>query len=73
MDWSGCDVVETVPGKVSGQPLLKGSRVPAEAVVESYGAGESVEAITYNFDLNADDIRRMLAYAAARQLVKQSS
>jgi uncharacterized protein (DUF433 family) len=72
VDWSGCDAVETVPGKVLGQPLLRGTRVPADAVVENYEAGESVEAIAYKFDLNADEVRRVLAYAAARQLVKLS-
>jgi uncharacterized protein (DUF433 family) len=29
MDWSGYDGVETIPGKVSGVPLLKGTRVQA--------------------------------------------
>jgi len=32
IDWSGCDTVETVPGKVSGEPLLRGTRVAADAV-----------------------------------------
>jgi uncharacterized protein (DUF433 family) len=73
MDWSGCEVVETVPGKVSGRPVLKGTRVPAEAVVENFESGESVEEIAYNFDLNPDDIKNVLAYASARQLMKRVS
>jgi len=73
MDWSGCDVVETVPGKVSGVPILKGTRVPADAIVENYESGESVDEISYNFDLKAEDVRKVLAYASARQLVKHSS
>jgi uncharacterized protein (DUF433 family) len=67
IDWSGCDVVEVIPGKVSGVPILRGSRVPADQIVENYESGESVEAITYNFDLKPDDIRAVLAYAGARQ------
>jgi uncharacterized protein (DUF433 family) len=73
MDWSGCDIVETVPGKVSGVPILKGTRVPADAVVENYESGESVEEISFNFDLQPDDVRKVLTYASARQLAKRSS
>jgi uncharacterized protein (DUF433 family) len=73
MDWSGCEVVETVPGEVSGVPILKGARVPADAVVENYQSGESVEEISFNFDLNPDDVREVMAYASARQLAKHSS
>jgi uncharacterized protein (DUF433 family) len=64
MDWSGCHVVETVPGKVSGVPLVKGSRVQADTVLESHQLGESVDEIAYSFDLNPSDIRALLTYAA---------
>ncbi|MDT7814135.1 MAG: hypothetical protein QOJ42_4051 [Acidobacteriaceae bacterium] len=64
MDWSSCEVVEIVPGKVSGLPLIRGSRVPADQVLENHNAGESVEDIAYNFDLKPDDIRFVLIYAA---------
>jgi uncharacterized protein (DUF433 family) len=67
VDWSGCPIVEVVPGKVSGVPIIRGSRVPADQVIENYGAGESPEDIAYNFDLNPEDIRAVLAYAASRQ------
>jgi uncharacterized protein (DUF433 family) len=73
VDWSGCEVVEIVPGKVSGVPLLRGTRVPADAVVENYESGESVEEIAFNFDLIVDAIRRVLAYASVRQLVRHTS
>ena len=69
MDWSGCEFVETIPGKVSGVPLLRGTRVPADQVVENYESGESVEDIAYNFDLKLEDIRGVLAFAAGRQPV----
>jgi uncharacterized protein (DUF433 family) len=68
MDWSGCPIVEVVPGKVSGVPIIRGSRVPADQVVENYDAGESPEDIAYNFDLDPEDIRAVLAYAAGRHV-----
>jgi uncharacterized protein (DUF433 family) len=68
MDWSGCEMVEVVPGKVSGLPVIRGSRVPADQILENHDAGESVEDIAYNFDPKPDDIRFVLTYAAGRQL-----
>jgi uncharacterized protein (DUF433 family) len=67
VDWSGCNLVEVIPGKVSGVPIIRGSRVPADQVIENHDAGESPEDIAYNFDLNLEDVRALLAYAATRQ------
>jgi len=72
MDWSGCDIVEAVPGKVSGVPILKGTRVPADAVIENYESGESVDEIAFNFDLKPEDVRKVLTYASVRELAKQA-
>ena len=47
MDWNNCPLVETIPGKVSGVPLVKGSRVQADSVVENHESGSSVEEIAY--------------------------
>jgi len=70
MDWSGCEIVEVVPGKVSGVPILKGSRVQADSVLESHELGESVDEIAFSFDLDPEDVRTLLAFAASRQLTK---
>jgi uncharacterized protein (DUF433 family) len=66
MDWSNCEIVEIVPGKVGGLPVIRGSRVPADQVLENHDAGESVEDIAYNFDLVPADIRFVLTYAGGR-------
>ena len=63
MDWTGCSYVEVIPGKVSGVPLVRGSRVPADTVLESHQLGETVEQIAFSFDLDPGDIRAVLAYA----------
>jgi uncharacterized protein (DUF433 family) len=67
VDWSGCNLVEVIPGKVSGVPIIRGSRVPADQVMENHDAGESPDDIAYSFDLNLEDVRALLAYTAARQ------
>jgi uncharacterized protein (DUF433 family) len=62
MNWSGCDLVEVVPGKVSGAPLIRGTRVPVDQVLASLDNGESVEEIAYNFDLKPADILALKAF-----------
>lgn len=39
MLWTGCDLVEVDPDRVGGQPVVKGTRIPAEVVLidEEYG------------------------------------
>lgn len=64
-------MVEVVPGKVSGLPTIRGSRVPADQVLENHDAGESGEDISYNFDLKPDDVRAVLTYAAGHQLTSR--
>jgi uncharacterized protein (DUF433 family) len=54
MDWSGFPLVEVVPGKVSGVPILKHSRVQADSIVENFESGSPVEEIADNFDIPED-------------------
>jgi len=72
MDWRGCSVVEVIPGKVSGVPLVRHSRVQADAVLENYESGESVEDIAYNFELDPADIVAVLSYANQRMSTKSA-
>jgi uncharacterized protein (DUF433 family) len=64
MDWTGCPDVETVPGKVSGVPILKHSRMPADAILENHLGGLPANEIAEVFQLPAEGVRRLLAYAA---------
>jgi uncharacterized protein (DUF433 family) len=43
LDWSECDAVERIPGKVSGIWLFKGTRVPVKALFENLEDGASVD------------------------------
>jgi uncharacterized protein (DUF433 family) len=65
VDWADCPLVEVIPGKVSGVPLLKGTRLPADTIVENYDGGSPVEEISENFDISEEIIRYLLSYAAA--------
>jgi len=39
LDWSQCPAVESIPGKVSGAWVLKGTRMPFSAIFENLEAG----------------------------------
>ena len=41
--WSQCPVVESVPGKVSGTWVLKGTRMPVSAIFENLQAGANID------------------------------
>jgi uncharacterized protein (DUF433 family) len=72
MDWSGCEIVEVVPGKVSGVPLIRGTRMPAGQVAESLDLGETVEEIAYNHDLDPADVLCLQAYREIQRPVLQT-
>ena len=43
LDWSNCQEVERVEGKVSGAWVFKGTRVPVKALFENLEAGATVD------------------------------
>ena len=68
MDWSGCELVEVVPGKVSGQPLVKDTRIPADFVIESYELAGSVDEVLEEFPrLTVEIVLKLVEFARLRQ------
>jgi uncharacterized protein (DUF433 family) len=67
IDWSKCEDVESVPGRLSGAWVIKGSRVPAQAVVDHARAGYGAEQIvTEIFEgLPLERVRAVLRFAKA--------
>jgi uncharacterized protein (DUF433 family) len=45
IDWSQCSDAECVPGKVSGSWVVRGSRVPIQAVLHNAADGYTAEQI----------------------------
>jgi uncharacterized protein (DUF433 family) len=60
MDWTDCPLIERVPGKVSGAPVIKHSRVRAEDLVVNRAEGEAWLADAY--DLPVTTVREVLAF-----------
>jgi uncharacterized protein (DUF433 family) len=65
--WSDCPAVEVVAERMHGVPVVKGTRMPADDVVENYETGSPVEEIADNFALDPKDIRTILKYAATHK------
>ena len=63
LDWSQCPAVESIPGKVSGAWVLKGTRMPVQTIFENLEAGLSVKEITEVFDVTEREVRAVLHFA----------
>jgi len=71
MDWTGCSLVEIDPRKLNGVPILKGTRVQADAIVENYESGSPVEEIAENFAIPESMVGEVVSFAASRQHVSR--
>lgn len=65
IDWKDCPDVEQIPGKVSGQWLVKGTRILAQGVVDNADDGFTPEQIADEIyeGLPVERARRVIAYA----------
>jgi uncharacterized protein (DUF433 family) len=65
IDWSQCPDVERVPGRVSGQWVVKDTRILAQGVIDNAEAGMTADEIGEEiFDgLGVDRARRFIEYA----------
>ena len=65
LDWSQCRAVESVPGKVSGAWVLKGTRMPVSAIFENLEAGANIDDILEWFDgLDREQVKAVIEFAA---------
>ena len=65
LDWSQCPAVESVPGKVSGAWVLKGTRMPVSAIFENLEAGASLHDILEWFEgLDGEQVKAVIEFAA---------
>jgi uncharacterized protein (DUF433 family) len=65
LDWSKCPAVESVPGKVSGAWVFRGTRMPVAAVFENLEDGLTIDEIAEMFDgLTREQVQAVLDFAA---------
>ena len=64
IDWAQCPAVESIPSKVSGAWVFKGTRMPVQTVFLNLEAGMSPREITEEFDVTLDEINAVLHFAS---------
>ena len=66
IDWMACELIEQIPGKVSGRPIVRGTRILPDAIVNSFDAGETLDEIHEDFPgLTIPQIERLIEFAHA--------
>ena len=64
LDWSLCPAVESIPGKVSGAWVFKGTRTPVAIVFENLEDGMTIDEVIEQFPLSRDQVKAVLEFAA---------
>lgn len=65
LDWSQCPVVESIPGKVSGAWVLRGTRMPVSVIFENLAAGANIDDILQWFEgLDRGQVEAVIEFAA---------
>jgi len=64
LDWSNCPAVESIPGKVGGAWLFKGTRTPVSLVFDNLEAGMTIDEIIEQYPITRDQINAALEFAA---------
>ena len=72
LDWSQCPAVESIPGKVSGAWVLRGTRTPVQLLFENLEAGMSIEEVIEQYPVSREEINSLMAFVA-RSLEKAPS
>ena len=59
------DRITTQPGVLNGKPIIKGTRISVEFILELVASGGSLVEIVRNYpDLSEEDVRQAIQFAA---------
>ncbi|MGI4946009.1 MAG: DUF433 domain-containing protein [Janthinobacterium lividum] len=62
IDWLACSIVEVVPGKVGGVPIIKNTRLPVTAITVNYDGGVEPSEIAELFSVSLDAVHEVLRF-----------
>jgi uncharacterized protein (DUF433 family) len=68
VDWSECLRVEVKSGVQSGAPVLRGTRMPVDAIVDNFDDGVSITEIAEQFEVPLDCVEAILTYAKSHRV-----
>jgi uncharacterized protein (DUF433 family) len=63
LDWAQCPAVESIPGKVSGAWVFKGTRLPVATIIENL-EDLSVDEVIEQFDVTREQVTAVLEFVA---------
>ena len=70
IDWSECSLVESKAGVQGGAPVLRGTRMPVNAIVDNFDYGVSVTEISEQFEVPQDRVEAILNYAKSHRVAR---
>ena len=65
LDWSQCSAVESIPGKVSGAWVFRGTRMPVQTVFANLEAGANIDEIMEWFDVTREEVLAVLNFVVS--------
>jgi uncharacterized protein (DUF433 family) len=68
IDWSQCPLVEMNARVQSGAPVLRGTRMPVDAIVDNFDYGLSTAEISEQFEVAQDQVQAILTYAKSHRV-----
>jgi uncharacterized protein (DUF433 family) len=67
IDWSQCDAVESVPGRMSGAWVFRDTRLPVATVFENL-EDMSVDEVIEQFDVRREQIEAVLEFVEFKRV-----
>lgn len=64
LDWSQCAAVESIPGKLGGAWVFRGTRMPVATVFENLEDGMTIKEVIEQFDVTPEQVKAVLEFAA---------
>ena len=72
IDWTECSTVERNPRMQSGRPVLRGTRMPVDDIVDNYQTGVDAAEIAAIFELPLETVKDVLIFAAQHDVSPRS-
>jgi uncharacterized protein (DUF433 family) len=72
-DWTGCDDVAVLPGRLSGVPTVGDLRFSADNLLQLHEDGMSAEEIAEEYYVDLEQARRVLDFANRKKALVQAA
>ena len=66
IDRSKCTLVASIQDTMGGAPVLKGTEITVQSLVDDIGDGRAVEAVADEYGLNPADVKAVYEYCERR-------